>query len=124
MRFIARILGGLKARFLLRAWVLGAVFWGLMAWMFATHGREPERYLPTLAYLVVSTVLFPFSKLVWNELRSFVLGDNIVFLPVIFMLPAKLIVNFVLWFLAVFIAPLGIGYIWLRTRALAEPDVV
>ena len=122
MRFIARILGGLNARFLVRAWLIGAVFWGLFAWVLVNHGSEPNRYLPTLAFLAVSTVLFPLSKLVWNELRGFVLGENIMVLPLILLMPAKLIVNYVLWFMAVFIAPLGIAYVWLRTRSRAEPD--
>ncbi|WP_312815948.1 hypothetical protein [Brevundimonas sp.] len=41
------------------------------------------------------------------------------FLPVIILMPLKLIVNYALWCFSIFIAPLGIAYLWLRSRQSA-----
>jgi len=34
-------------------------------------------------------------------------------------MPLKLIVNYALWCFSIFIAPLGIAYLWLRSRQSA-----
>ncbi len=54
--------------------------------------------------------------MVWDELRDFAMGNNLVFANGLLVLMGKLFINLVLWFLAVFIAPLGLLYLWFRTR--------
>jgi len=68
---------------------------------------------------LICLALFPFSKLVYDELKRFVLGDNVFFLNALVMLIAKFIINFALFLCAWFVAPLGIAYLWYVSRSRA-----
>lgn len=67
-------------------------------------------------YYVVNTLLFPFAALVWNELKRLVMGDLFIVMDLKLLLGIKFVITCLLWMLAIFIAPLGILYIWLRAR--------
>jgi len=61
--------------------------------------------------------LFPFAKLVWDELKALALGDAFLISPIVFLYPAKFLINITLWGFALFIAPFGVGYLWFKTKA-------
>ncbi len=120
--FFKRIFGALQPAYLIRAYVISAAFMAFMVWFFTymakgaplDHGR-----IITLVMFGIGALLFPFSKLVWDEIKRVMLGGNVFYLPIIFVLPLKLIVNYTLWCFSIFIAPLGIAYLWLRSRQSA-----
>ena len=89
----------------------------------ATGGLEASDY-PTLVVLFVGSLLFPFTKLVWDELRDLALGENFVLINAVVMLIAKIFINFMLWFVSIFVAPLGLLYLWWRTRGRAPEQGV
>lgn len=67
---------------------------------------------------LICLALFPFSKLVYDELKRFVLGENVFYINALVMLFAKLIINLFLFMGAWFIAPLGIAYLWYKSKDL------
>jgi hypothetical protein len=66
---------------------------------------------------VVSTLLYPYARFVYESVVGFIMGENVFFVNALLMLGAKIITMFVCWFLAIFIAPLGLLYLyWYHSR--------
>lgn len=121
MSVFSRTLGSLTPQFTIRAYGVGIALFVFIAWIAfsspgASHGEQEAIPYAALFYAFVNTLLFPFSKLVWNELRNLALGDNFVLINAFVMLIAKIFINLFLWCLAIFIAPMGLLYLWYRTR--------
>ena len=111
---LSRIMNGVERSYIIRAWIIGAVFLAIMLF-FAFNSKNGFPY-GFIIYSIVCTVLFPFSKLVWDELKNLIMGNNVVFMNALFLFLMKYFINAFLWALAPFIAIIGIGYIWFRTR--------
>ncbi len=120
--FLKRIFGALQPTYLIRAYVISAVFMAMMVWLVLYPAKGEPLTIDRIAPLVIfgiGALLFPFSKLVWDEIKRVMMGGNVFILPVIILMPLKLIVNYALWCFSIFIAPLGIAYLWLRSRQSA-----
>ncbi len=111
---LRRVLSGVERSYLIRSWIIGICFLALM--IFASTQGKNSFPIPAILYFIVCTILFPFSKLVWDELKALMMGNNIIFMNILILYPLKLFINALLWSFAPFIAVLGIGYIWFRTR--------
>jgi len=123
MSFISRTFGALRPAYMIRAYVIGAIFFACMVWLRLqtpdAHGNTDKVML--LIYLFVCTLLFPFAKLIWDELRNVALGSNFFVMNAVILVFLKLLVNMMLWFFAVFVAPLGVLYLWYRSREVSAP---
>lgn len=117
MQALSWIFGSLSLAFLARSYLIGLVLLGGVVWMMSRSEGGIEAHLPAVGLGFVQTLLFPFAKLAWNELRDFLLGNTVFFGNAVLVLLAKVVVNVVLWAFALVIAPLGFGYLWFRTRS-------
>jgi len=116
MNAIKRLLGGLSTQYLIRAYVLSALYLAFtVAIIFGLANAGAEASVP-LIYFGLCALLFPFAKHVWDELKGMVLGENFLILPIRLVYPAKIFINLGLWMFALLIAPFGIAYIWFRTK--------
>lgn len=122
MQFAKRILGGVNPSFLARSYILGFALFGVMAW--TMHQAEPNilRTIPKLALPLVCTLFYPFSKLVWNELRDFFMASNVIWMNAVVLFMLKATINVLLWALSPLIAPIGVLYLWYRTRPAGAAD--
>jgi hypothetical protein len=111
MDFVTRIFGEINPRFLARSYLLGAIIFAIMTWLSLRADGNLVHVAPTILLGIVSTALFPFSKMVWNSTRDFLRGDTIIFTNVLFLFPAKFAVNLLLWMFAVFVAPIGVLFL-------------
>lgn len=118
MSFFNRTFGSLEPKYLIRAYVLSAGFMALMVWMlfYLTEPSPDKNPLPILVFFGAGALLFPFSKLVWDEIKRVMMGGNVFFLNAFVLLFAKLIINYLLWSFSLFIAPIGLAYLWFRNR--------
>ncbi|TPW27060.1 hypothetical protein FJU08_20845 [Martelella alba] len=66
---------------------------------------------------LINTLLFPFSKFVWEKAKEILSGNTVTLWPAILLYWCKLLVNTVLWGFALFIAPIGIVYLLRRNPA-------
>lgn len=116
MNIVTRIFGAIDRRYLIRAYLIGLAF---SAFCFFISRDTPSDNLPTgmIMIMAINTLLFPFSKLVWDQARDFAMGNTVVFSPAWYLFFMKYFVNGFLWALALFIAPIGIGYLWFKTKA-------
>lgn len=118
--FVRQIFGAVEPRYLTRAYLISLAFLIYAIWFFATQADlQPYQQGVMFAYAILSAILFPFAKLVWDEVKGMIMGNTVLFYggwAMIVNFVFKVIVNCFLWFLAILIAPLGILYLWLRSR--------
>jgi len=118
MGFLRRIFGAVDRTYLVRAYVIGIAIFAFYGWMFA-QSHVPFRSSMWF-FFGLSTLLFPFAKLVWDEIMGMLMGRNIVIMPALILFFVKLMVNVLLWAAAILIAPLGVLYLWFKTRPPAR----
>lgn len=124
MNFVRSIFGAVDRRDLIRAYVISLALLAYAIWAFSNQiGLQSHQKALMFGYAILSAILFPFAKLVWDELRDMILGNSSIIhfgwwaIAINFML--KIMVNVLLWFFAIGIAPLGVLYLWLRNRNTA-----
>lgn len=125
MNLVRRIFSGVNVSYIVRAYVIGLVFLSLFSFLFFSGVNKNLSYFDIVMLVLllsVNTILFPFSKLVWDEVMNMVLGRNVIFVNALFLFGAKILINATLWVFAIFVAPIGLIYIWFRTRE-SEEDV-
>ena len=118
--FTKRIFGAGEPRYLTRAYLISLALLIYAIWYFATQATlQPHQRGIMLAYAALYAILFPFAKLVWDEIRDTIMGNTVLSYDgwaVLVSFVAKIIINVLIWFCAILIAPLGVLYLWFRTR--------
>lgn len=109
MSFIKKTFGGLSASYYLRHLFFGAIFTTLYVILFYSMG---DKRVLTYIVLVGNTFLYPYSRFVYESIVGFIFGKNVFFVNVIFLLVAKFMTMLICWSFAVFIAPVGILYLY------------
>lgn len=118
-QFLAITFGGLTPSYYARQLFFGALFAIFFIYMksHTLHGID----FATVAVFVVSTLLYPYSRFVYESVVGFIMGRNVFFVNALLMLFFKVITMFMCWFLAIFIAPLGLLYLyWHHSRQLSN----
>jgi hypothetical protein len=65
-----------------------------------------------LLMLVLNTLLYPYSRFVYESVMDFIIGRNVFFVNAILMLAVKLMTMLLCWSLAIFVAPIGLAYLY------------
>lgn len=112
--FISRSFGGLSRPYYFRHLFFGLLIACVLFWMkTVTHSPTPL----LIAWLGVNTLLYPYSRFVWERIVGFIFGDNVFIVPIIILFPIKLATMMVCWQMAILIAPLGLAYLyWHHSR--------
>ncbi|MCY1305010.1 hypothetical protein D9M68_814510 [compost metagenome] len=112
--------GGLSMQYYLRQLFFGSLFLLFIIWG-STQGSRPVQ--PGLiVFSVVLTLLYPYSRFVYERVVGFVLGDNLFFVNALVMLMVKLFTMFLCWAFAIFVAPVGLLYLYFHHRRAARED--
>lgn len=114
-QIFAMTFGGLTPSYYARQLFFGALFAAFFIYM---KSRTPHGIdFATVAISVASTLLYPYSRFVYESVIGFITGHNVFFVNALLMLSVKFITMFICWFLAIFIAPLGLLYLyWHHSR--------
>ncbi|VAW00754.1 hypothetical protein MNBD_ALPHA07-1286 [hydrothermal vent metagenome] len=122
MNILRRIFASVETGYLVNAYVIGALFYALYLCMIWNVTAMPAaEAMPPTVIFGISAIVFPFSKLVWDELRRAFLGDMIFIANAFFMSGSVILINFLLFSFAIVIAPLGVLYLWFITKN-DQPD--
>ena len=112
--FLAKTFGGLSRPYYFRHFVFGLIFPIFIFWMLS-HSKLPSGghafpfALVTIA--VVNTLLYPYARFVYEGVIGFFMGDNVLFVNVFIALWWKLVTMTLCWAVAIFVAPIGLGYL-------------
>lgn len=113
---IQRIFAALDRRYLVRAYLIGLVLTILMFVPIVSNPDMSKVPLGLPILLIVNLVLFPFAKFTWDSSLEFIMGNTVIYSNVIFHFMSKFIVNLILLAFAWLVAPLGIAWLWFRSR--------
>lgn len=74
----------------------------------------------TIVIVAVNTLLYPYSRFVYESIVDFILGRNVFFVNATMMLIVKWMTMTFCWGFAIFVAPIGLAYLYFargRSRA-------
>ena len=109
-KFLQKTFGGLDKAYYFRHFVFGAVIGGLIIYI-ALKNPDGVPY-GLMATAVINTFLYPYSRFVYESIMNFIMGDNVFFTNALFFLVSKLIMMLLCWAFAVFVAPVGMLYLY------------
>mgnify|MGYP001086015253 FL=1 len=111
---IAKTFGGLSARYYVRQFLFGLIFPALILFVL-TRGSQPHASaFGAYALFAVNTLLYPYSRFVYESIIGYIMGSNVFFVNAILMLFVKLITMAICWSFAIFIAPFGLLYLYIH----------
>lgn len=107
---IAKTFGGLSREYYFRQFVFGLIFPAFVVYMSMESGRAPQAGV--IAVFIVNTLLYPYSRFVYESIMGFIFGKNEFYVNAILMLFVKFMTMAMCWSFAIFIAPLGLAYLY------------
>lgn len=107
---IAKTFGGLSAHYYIRNFLFGTVFSAIYLMVLIIN--DTGLPMAGLAFMLINTFLYPYSRYVYEGTVDYILGNNVIFSGLFLMLVIKCITIILCWFLAIFIAPLGLAYLY------------
>lgn len=116
---IEKTFGGLSVRYYFRQLIFGILVSAFVFYMATQGGKNIQ--LGTLAFIGLNTLLYPYARFVYESVVGFVMGENVFFVNAPLMLITKFITMSMCWGLSVFIAPIGLAYLYYH-HSKAEPQ--
>ena len=118
--FFRKSFGGLSAEYYFRQFFFGFLL--LLLFYYSYHDNPHPLPLKAHLLIVASTLLYPYSRFVYEGIVGFVLGDNFFFVNAWLMLMVKFVTMFCCWLFALFIAPVGLLYLFVRNSRRDPPE--
>jgi len=109
---IRKSFGGLSRPYFIRQFLFGLIFPALL--LIAVNQNDGMGPTPfgTYGLIVVNTLLYPYSRFVYESVVGYILGSNVFFVSAPFMLFVKLMTMTLCWSFAIVIAPIGLLYLY------------
>jgi len=107
---IAKTFGGLSAQYYVRNFLFGLIFPAFIVFMMSRGNNGMTGGMAAL--LLVNTLLYPYARFVYESVVGFILGSNTFFVNAVLMLFVKAITMLLCWAFAIFIAPIGLAYLY------------
>jgi len=101
---------GLAPQYYFRQMFFGLLILALIAFAVTRSPRAVP--MATWLYLTASCLLYPYARFVYESIVSFIVGENVFFGSAVLMLGAKLVTMLMCWTLSIFIAPVGLLYLY------------
>jgi len=107
---IEKTLGGLSKAYYFRHFFFGLI----LAALFIAMAMQIPSGIPLglAVFFAVNALLYPYSRFVYESIVNFIVGNNLFILPAVMMLVAKLITMMLCFMFAIFIAPIGLAYLY------------
>jgi hypothetical protein len=107
---IQKTFGGLSGRYYFRQLFFSLIIAAFFVFIYTQGGHSiPVR---SLFFIIVSTLLYPYSRFVYESVAGFIMGDNVFFVNGFLLLAAKFITMIICWTCALFVAPVGLIYFY------------
>ncbi|MCX7132093.1 hypothetical protein [Aeromonas sp.] len=107
---IVKTFGGLSKSYYFRQLFFSLLFLAFIIFM-ATRSQHGLSFLVMLV-TVVNTLLYPYARFIYENIVNFIIGRNIFFINAFFMMLMKLMTMTLCWAGAIFIAPIGLAYLY------------
>jgi len=107
---IKKTFGGLSNQYYLRQLFFGSLLAALIIYAFINGGKPIP--FSMIALLAINTFLYPYSRFVYESVVGFIMGNNVFYVNAIFMMIMKVFTMMLCWSFAIFIAPIGLAYLY------------
>ena len=107
---IAKTFGGLSTAYYFRQLFFALLVLALMT--FVVSGSINGLSFVTFLAMAINTLLYPYARFVYESIVGFIIGENMFFMNVLLMMFVKLITILICWSAAIFIAPIGLAYLY------------
>jgi len=107
---LAKTFGGLTTSYYFRQLAFGIIFPAFIYFM--TSKGTQLLQVNMIVFMIVNTFLYPYSRFVYESIVDFVMGKNVFLVNALLMFFVKLITMLVCWSFALFIAPVGLAYLY------------
>lgn len=108
--FLQKTFGGLSTAYYVRHFFFGALLTALLIYV-SLNGQQPVD-IGFYFFAIINTLLYPYARFVWESCANFILGNNIMVVNVWLILLTRLFTIALCWCLAMFIAPVGLIYLY------------
>ena len=110
---LIKTFGGLSRAYYIRQFLFGLIFPAFALFMMTRGGSVPMNVgLPMALLFALNTLLYPYARFVYESAVGFVMGSNVFFVNAFLMLFVKTITMLLCWAFAIFIAPVGLIYLY------------
>ncbi|HHW7568648.1 TPA: hypothetical protein ACU21S_001991 [Mannheimia haemolytica] len=110
--FIRKTFGGLSLSYYLRHFLFGLLIFALFIFAGVKHPKTGEWNIPVLTILIISQFLYPYARFVYESIIDYIFGNNVFFANAILVLIVKLFTMILCYIFAIFIAPIGLIYLY------------
>jgi hypothetical protein len=108
----AKTFGGLSGPVYLRHFLFGAVIAALLIAVSVSGKHQPN--FGFITFVLINTVLYPYARFVYESVVSYIVGNNQFYWNASTFVIAKYLTIMLCWAFAIFIAPLGLIYLFFR----------
>lgn len=107
---IAKTFGGLSIQYYFRQFVFGLIFPAFIYYT-VSKGTNPIQ-IGMVVLMLINTLLYPYSRFVYESVMNFIIGKNFFLVNALLMFVAKFFTMLLCWSMAIFIAPIGLAYLY------------
>jgi hypothetical protein len=107
----SKTLGGLSKEYYIRQMIFSLIFGGFLIWASLTHLEGSFKWGNITMY-VICTLLYPYSRFVYETIIQYILGNNQFFVNGLLFLITKFITMLICFMFSIFIAPIGLLYLY------------
>jgi hypothetical protein len=107
---LAKTFGGLSRAYYIRQLMFCAIFPAFFVFVAISSGG-PMPFVLGL-FLAVSTLLYPYSRFVYDRIVDFVIGENVFLVSIPLVILVTCFTMALCWFFAIFVAPIGLAYLF------------
>lgn len=108
--FIQKTFGGLSTTYYIRQFLFGLIFAAFICYTMFMANQE-IKLLPLL-FVAINQLLYPYSRFVYEAIVEYIMGNNVIFANPILFFSIKLMTMALCWACAIFIAPIGLIYLY------------
>lgn len=108
-KIIQKTFGGLSISYYLRHLFFGAIMAAFYIYMFYNLGRTS---IMVVLVFAINALIYPYSRFVYESIVDFIFGNNVFFVNALFLLATKIITMLICFSFAIFIAPIGLIYLY------------
>jgi hypothetical protein len=118
---LKKTFGGLSGQYLFRQYFFSLFLFsfGMACVYLSSQASGKPMNLAVLPFFIINLLLYPYSRFVYERVIGFIMGNNVFYGEATSMLWFKFITMMLCWLLSIFIAPLGLVYLYFHNSRAA-----
>lgn len=111
-KFFRKTFGGLNLSYYLRHLFFGLIIFAIYYSIMTSGGRSITQNLIFLFVITINTLLYPYSRFVYESVVNYIFGENVFLVNAILLIVMKLFTMIMCWAFAVPVSVIGLAYLY------------